>query len=341
MRRRDLIRLIGSTLAASPLLYGDVAVVSRTPLIAEYNLESLRGSYTPTPEFYVRDHFAIPSLPAQPTLRIEGEVEQSRTLTEADLSRLELRRVGAVLECSGNSVGPYELAGNAVWEGWALQDVLALARSKPSASYLHLYGSDGFLRSVPIGRAKEGALLVTRMNHQPLLPRHGAPWRAFFPGWYGMDSVKWLERIVVASSPVQPVPNDYWAELRGPGGQVRRQMLPPIQVKSVFTYPAVGAVLERGSVNARGLTWSNGAPIVAVEVSADGGKVWRLAQLSQAPKYEWRVWTATLDLTQSGVTTLACKAIGPGGVEQPVSLPTNRLDAYANNTIEQIRVMVM
>jgi DMSO/TMAO reductase YedYZ molybdopterin-dependent catalytic subunit len=33
-----------------------------------------------------------------------------------------------------------------------------------------------------------------------LLPRrNGSPARALLPGWYAMDSVKWLQRIVVLS----------------------------------------------------------------------------------------------------------------------------------------------
>ena len=35
------------------------------------------------------------------------------------------------------------------------------------------------------------------MNGQPLLPQHGAPLRLVVPDWYGMASVKWLERVVV------------------------------------------------------------------------------------------------------------------------------------------------
>lgn len=336
--------MVGGALIGSGLLRADSSVVSENPLIAEYGLESIQGHYTPTAEFYVRNHFAVPVVPRQAQLQITGEVESIQTLTLPALARLPQRRLGAVLECSGNSVGPYQLASDAVWEGWVLSDVLALARPKSTANFLHLYGRDGFVRSVPLARLKSDAMLATKMNHQPLPPNHGAPWRAFFPGWYGMDSVKWLERIEVATSAIQPVPNDYWAVERAPGGSVRRVPLPRVQLKSVFVYPALGAVLQHGTVDARGLAWSAGNAIAAVEVSADGGKTWRLAEFEPgqpAGKYDWRFWRAGIDLTETGIVELACKAIGTKGNEQPADRSPNRIDHYANNVIEKIRILVI
>lgn len=336
--------MMGGALAASRLLRADSSVVSQNPLIAQYGLESIQGRYTPAAEFYVRNHFAIPDQSPQPQLEIAGEVERIQTLRLQDLAHLPQHRLGAVLECSGNSVGPYQLASDAVWEGWALSDVVNLAQPKSTAAYLHLYGRDGFIRSVSVRRLKGDALLATKMNHQPLPPNHGAPWRALFPGWYGMDSVKWLERIEVASSPIQPVPNEYWAAEKMPDDAIRRVALPRIQLKSVFVYPALGAVLQHGTVDARGLAWSDGSAIAAVEVSADGGKTWRLAEFEtgqNAGKYDWRFWHASLDLIETGIVELACKAIGTKGEEQSADRPRNRIDGYANNVIEKIRIMVI
>ena len=336
--------MLGGALASSSALFGDYSVVSDNPLIAEYGLESIQDRYTPIAEFYVRNHFAVPELPPQPQLRIAGDVERMQTLTQRDLARLPQRKLGAVLECSGDGVGPYQLASNAVWEGWALSDVLALARPRASAAFLRLYGRDGFLRSVPIAREDGEAMVATRMNYQPLTPDHGAPWRAFFPGWYGMESVKWLELIEVATSAIQPVPNDYWAVEKTPQGKIERLPLPGIQLKSAFIYPALGAVLRRGRVNVRGLAWSGGSAIAAVEVSVGGGKVWRLAEFEpaqNASRYEWRFWQASVDLTETGLVELSCKAIGQNGNEQPAGRPPNRIDGYANNVIETIRIMVV
>ncbi len=341
MRRREFIWTLGASFGAARALLADYSVVSEKPLIAQYNLESVNSRYTPAAEFYVRNHFEVPASSSVSSIQITGEVERNAVVTEADLARLRLRQLGAVLECSGDGTSPYSLAGNALWQGWSLRDLLEYAAPKPGAAYLHLYGADGFVRSVPIRRLEQSAMLATRMNQAPLLPNHGAPWRALFPGYYGMDSVKWLSRIEVASSPIAPVPDEYWAIIKSKSGKVERQPLPAIQLKSAFIYPAVGAVLRRGTVNARGVAWSGGAPIMAVEISADGGKSWRLAEMEPPSKYEWRFWRASLELTDTGVVELSCKALDQAGHEQPAARPPNRLDNYADNTIERIRVIVI
>ncbi|MGH9448973.1 MAG: molybdopterin-dependent oxidoreductase [Terriglobia bacterium] len=341
MRRREFIWTLGASFGAARAALADYSVVSEKPLIAQFNLESVDSRYTPAAEFYVRNHFAVPVASSVSSIQITGEVKGSAVVTETDVARLKLRQLGAVLECSGDGTSPYALAGNALWQGWSLRDVVELAAPKPGAAYLHLYGADGFVRSVPIQRLEENAMLATRLNQAPLLPNHGAPWRAFFPGYYGMDSVKWLSRIEVARDPIPPVPDEYWAMVQGKSGKVERRPLPAIQLKSAFIYPDVGAVLRAGILNARGLAWSGGAPIMAVEVSVDGGESWRLAEIEPAGKYEWRFWRASLDLTQTGVAQLACKALDQAGHEQPATRPPNRLDDYADNTIERIRVIVI
>ena len=63
-------------------------------------------------------------------------------------------------------------------------------------------------RSTPIGRSLkrelalgDDVLLVWAMNGAPLLPQHGFPLRLIVPGWYGMASVKWLNRIEALAKP--------------------------------------------------------------------------------------------------------------------------------------------
>jgi len=341
MRRREFIALVGGALVSSRLLYADSAVVSQNPLIMQYNLESLQGEYTPVEEFYVRSHNPVPQDLGSLALHIEGEVQKPQTLALADLARLPVQRLAAVLECAGNGTGPYQLASNALWEGWPLEEVLKLAGTRADAGYLHLEGRDGFVRSVPLSRTLQDALLVTRMNEQPLTPNHGGPWRVVFPGYYGMDSVKWVERITVADSPLKPATNDYLAQQKTASGDVEMLPLPPIQMKSAFIYPAVGAVLRMGRVDARGVVWSNGEKVMAVEVSPDSGKTWHVAKLDPpTSKYSWRFWQAPLDLNDRGLVELQCKAVDSKGNAQPAERPADRTDGYADNQIERIRVIV-
>ena len=344
MRRRRFLALAGGgtalLLPTELRLRGDSILVSSNPLIAEFNLQSQVGRYTPTEDFYIRNHFPMPQGPASGTLSIEGEVEQPVKVSSGDLSRLKARELGAVLECSGNGTGPQALASNGFWEGWALGDVLALARPSPKAAHLHLVGRDGFARSVPVAEAGPDAMLVTRLNHEPLTPEHGAPWRALFPGRYGMNSVKWLEKIVLSASSLPPETDEYRAQLRTPSGRSEYQPLPKVLVKSVITYPALGVILHPGSVTFRGLAWSGTGKIAAVEVSTGNTNTWRLAKLDAGTPYEWALWQYTVKVSDAGVLNVACKAVDESGSEQPPQRDPNRLDGYANNTIEHVHYLI-
>ena len=345
MLRRKFFELAaagGTTLLVpnwAPIL-ADSIVLSSNPMIAEFNLQSIEGKYTPAADFYVRNHFAIPKSVENPALSIEGEVERPQKFTPATPPSLKLRGLGAVLECSGNGTGPEALASNGFWEGWTLSEVLALARPTVKASYVHLMGRDGFSRSVPAKEISPDALLVTRLNHEPLTPDHGAPWRVLFPGRYGMNSVKWLERIVLSVEPLPPDTDEYRARVGTASGGSEYQPLPSVLVKSVITYPAMGVILHPGSVTIRGIAWCGTGRIAGVEVSTDNGSAWQLAKLDPGDRYEWAFWKYTVNVPQAGVLNVACKALDDKGTEQPPQRDPKRLDGYANNTIERVHFLV-
>jgi len=345
MRRREFFALAAAGganlfLPAGSRLLADSILVSSNPLVVECNLQSLVSRYTPLEDFYVRNHFAIPPSAGAAALSLEGEVEKPAKLLPGDLSGLKPKQTGSVLECSGNGTGPQALASNGLWEGWALEDVLARARPTAQAAHLHFLGRDGFARSLPIAQAGSDAMLVTRLNGEPLTAEHGAPWRALFPGRYGMNSVKWLERIVFAAAPLPPETDEYRAMLSTPSGRPEYQALPGVLVKSVITYPALGVILHPGTVTVRGLAWSGSAKIAAVEVSTDNAKTWRVAALDRGTGYEWAMWHYTVKIPEPGVLNLASKALDVKGSEQPLERDPHRLDGYANNTIERVRFLI-
>jgi len=319
---------------------GDSILISANPRISEFDLQSMEGRYTPATDFYVRNHYAIPPTSAASTLSITGEVEKPVTISQKDLATLEVRQLGAVLECSGDGTGPLALASNGLWEGWPLQDVLGLARPTAKARFLLLTGADGFRRSIPLEQASPDAMLVTKLNRQLLPPEHGAPWRALFPGLYGMQSVKWLKQIELAAAPLPLETDEYAAVIKGHAGATQRQALPAILVKSVITYPVLGQVLHRGTVTLRGLAWSGGGKIAAVEVTTDGGKSWRVADLDPGSRYEWAVWHYTVGIKGTGVAEFSVRAVDDKGSEQPATRDPHHLDPYANNTIETIQFLV-
>ena len=343
MRRRDffILSVAGLWIRARDL-WADHHVISADPLIITTELGSLRSRYTESRDFYVRNHYPIPGTPSAASLQIEGEVEVAKQLTQDDLGRLAVREIGGVLECAGNPSTSNALVSDGLWTGWKLADVLALARPKASAAFAHLFGSDGYSRSVPFKRAVEDGMLVTQLNGHPLPRNHGAPWRILFPGWYGMDSVKWIEKIVAAQFPLPPQGNAY-LELRSdsPAGREPKP-LPRIQVKSVITSLADHAVIRRGKVEVRGLAWSGFAKISRVQLSGDAGASWTNAELeSGASSYDWAMWHASIELQQVGPVELVCRAFDASGNEQPEHRDSQRVDSYAYNIYNRVRCVVV
>ena len=340
MNRRYFMTLLSSGWLVAPMLKAEHHVISVDPLEMEFDLVSLQGQYTSVEDFYVRNHFAVPGAVEGATLKIEGEVENPQYLATTDLAKLRERKFGALLECAGNRVDSTGLISNGAWAGWPLKDILIMARPTATATHLHLFGRDDYKRSVSLERALADGILVTSLNSRPLTLQHGAPWRALLPGWYGMDSVKWLERIVVAAAPLPPEGGTYQQSRKAPSGELDRQPLPRVQVKSVIVDPRKGTVLRRGKLEIRGLAWTGSGKVDSVEVSADAGNTWRAATLGLGTDLEWVVWKASAELTQPGAVEFVVRARDAQGQVQPAERDPARLDGYTNNWYHRVRCVV-
>ncbi|HET7214778.1 MAG TPA: molybdopterin-dependent oxidoreductase [Terriglobia bacterium] len=342
MRRRNFLKLAAGSLFLDPWkARAEHYVLSADPWIIEFELRSLKGRDTSIEDFYVRNHFAAPQVSGERILRIEGEVESVQEVTEARLRQVPQHELGAVLECAGDLVRTNALVSNGAWRGWWLEDVLELARPTARGRFLHLYGADGYARSVPAERVKKGsALLATGLNGRPLTRNHGMPWRAFFPGWYGMDSVKWLQRVVVSANPLPDDTKDYLEAWRQPSGEIIRRPLPCVQVKSLITAPAEGSVLPRGRTRMSGVAWSGAAQIASVEVSDSISHQWRPATLNPGGRYEWTLWDASLEVARPGPVELICRAKDATGAIQPERRDARRIDYYTANWYHRVKCVV-
>jgi len=341
MNRRYFMMLLANGWLVPEMLGAEHRVISMAPLEMEFELWSLQGQYTSAEDFYVRNHFESPSPAQAASLRIEGEVEVPRELSRGDLAKLEERKFGALLECAGNRVGSSGLVSNGAWSGWALKDILMLVRPTPAAGHLHLYGRDGYKRSVPLERAVAEGVLVSKLNSRSLTLQHGAPWRALLPGWYGMDSVKWLERIVVAAAPLPEEGGTYQQSRQNSSGEIEREPLPRVRVKSVILNPRAGSVLRKGKVDIRGLAWTGKGAIESVEVSVDGGRTWQPARLDSAGALEWVNWKASVQLADVGEAEFVSRAKDTEGQVQPAERDPSRLDGYTNNWYHRVRCTVV
>src|SRR5438874_789176 len=77
--------------------------ITQSPENSETPLEEQLGWITPTPLFFVRNHFDVPKLdPATWRLRVDGFVEKPCEWSYQQLLDLPRRSVFATMECAGN-----------------------------------------------------------------------------------------------------------------------------------------------------------------------------------------------------------------------------------------------
>jgi DMSO/TMAO reductase YedYZ molybdopterin-dependent catalytic subunit len=332
----------------------------------EMPFAGLDGFLTPNERFYVRNHFAPPSLDAETwRLKVEGAVERPAELSLAEVRALPERTVTALLECAGNGrvfLDPPQVGlrwglggvGCAEWTGVSLGDVLERVGVRDGAVEVVLEGADSgeyrepvartpgvipFARSLPLEVARRAdVLLAYRMNGEPLSPSHGFPVRAIVPGWYGMASVKWLTRIVVTDRPFlgyfQTMQYTIWE---------RRDRLPPslapvteLQTKAQIARPAPLEVVPRGAdYPMRGAAWTGGGRVAKVEVSDDGGRTWTEAKLvGEDVPSAWRLWEHTWRTPDlAGRRVVMARATDDRGRTQPMTRDPLWRDAMISHVL--------
>ena len=334
---------------------------SEAPLNLEMPFASLRDFITPNDQFYVRCHFPVPQVDlASWRLRVEGTVRNVLEIGYDELRALPQHTVTATMECAGNGRSHLEpkvkgvqweigAVGNANWSGVLLRDLLERTGLQENATEVILEGADrgmikepprppneiNYARSIPLATARGDVLLALEMNGEPLSPTHGFPLRAVVPGWFGMASVKWLQRIVVSDRPFngyyERIDYTYWS---ADGTMPELKPLREMQVKAQIARPAMGEVLERdASYRIRGAAWAAEDPVTKVEVSTDGGANWLVANLLDEPvKYAWRFWE--LDWRTPSMPrkhTLMARATDSAGRTQP----RERVAEYGTYMINQ------
>jgi DMSO/TMAO reductase YedYZ molybdopterin-dependent catalytic subunit len=333
------------------------------------NLESpfpaLNSFLTPTHLFYVRSHFAVPELDAGSwRLKIEGAVKKTVEISHDDLRKMPAHTLTAVLECSGNGrvflkppqVGiRWELGGvsNAEWTGVRLADVLERAGLREDAVEIILEGADKgaftdpnpktpgvihYSRSLPLKKARRPeVLLAYQMNGKDLPAAHGFPVRAIVAGWYGMASVKWLQRIIVTDAPFQGYFQTFtytiWERSRGEPTLVP---VTEVQVKSQIARPASHERIPGGTkYRVFGAAWVGDSAIRKVEVSTDEGKTWTEAKLlGKDVAFSWRFWEHTWQTpTRPGRHVLMARATDVRGRVQPMKRDDDRRDAVISHVL--------
>ncbi len=328
-------------------------LVTSEPLNAEAPPRALQAPITPIGQHYVRSHFAAPQHPG--TLTIEGAVDRPLRLTLAEVRALPATTLGVTLECAGNGrVGFQPLpkgepwgwtaVSTAAWTGVPLQTLLAQAQPRPEGRAILFEGADhgpfeggpdiSYTRALSradLERLGPDILLAYEMNGEPIPAEHGAPLRLVVPGWYGMASVKWLQRIRVIS-------DDYSGQFQTesyvyhwPDGAT--QPVTTMRVRALVTDPLPGETLACGLHTIRGQAWSGAGAITSVEVSIDGAEPWQTAWLA-APvsSHAWQAWAFAWRATSAGRHSIRARASDSSGARQPDSPAWNQ-QGYGNHAV--------
>jgi sulfane dehydrogenase subunit SoxC len=254
------------------------------------------GTLTPSSLHYERHHSGIPTIdPAQHRLIIHGMVDRPLSLSVADIKRLPSISRTMVLECGGNSgsewaatTGPdvqrsFGLVSCSEWTGVSLALLLKEVRVGPGASWVIAEGADAcrMMRSVPLAKAMDDALIAYGQNGEALRPAQGYPLRLLLPGWEGNTNVKWLHSLRLTDQPYMA--RDETAKYSDlmPDGKARIFTY-RMEAKSVITFPSGGQTLPgHGLYELTGLAWSGSGKIERVEITTDRGKSWVTAQLQE------------------------------------------------------------
>jgi sulfane dehydrogenase subunit SoxC len=257
----------------------------------------LNGSITPNGLHFVVSWGGVPDIdPDKHRLVIHGLVKRPLVFTLDALARYPMTTRVTFLECGGNSAplfSPQPLQANlqalhglascAEWTGVKLSILLDEAGIDPTAKWFIAEGADAphLARSVPLKKGLDDAMIALYQNGERLMPANGYPMRLLLPGYEGNMNVKYLRRVKLVSEPAIA----YWeAKIYAPilpNGKAYQFYLLQ-EIKSFITQPSPGVNLTGpGLYEIAGIAYSGAGRIAKVMVSADGGKSWAEAGLSE------------------------------------------------------------
>ncbi|EMA53298.1 MULTISPECIES: sulfite oxidase [Halococcus] len=375
----------------------------RYTVVGAASRETFANWLTPIEEHFVCHRNPMPDGDADAwTIDVAGTAGDEAELSLTDIVEdLPTVAVAHTMECAGNGRGQHdpetgsvqwdcEAVGTAVWTGTPVRSVLRAAGldtgeavgdadsgtandpTNDEDRWLTAIGDDGteeetFARSIPLSKALDDCLLAHGMNGEALPTEHGHPVRLVVPGWYGVNSVKWLSELRVMDGMVTE------GSLDRPGTHARWQQddyrihpagatpehadtvptadtwdqLEPSAVDHPYTFdetvmsligrptgeepvtPHEGGENDEDGVTVRGVAWAGDDEIAGVEISTNGGETWHDAELF-GPDYAgaWRLFEYDWE-PEPGTYTLASRATDERGRVQPASIgtPEDGLDA--------------
>jgi sulfane dehydrogenase subunit SoxC len=257
----------------------------------------LDGMITPNGVFFTIVHGGVPEIdPSVHQLVIHGLVKRPLVFSLDTLLRYPMTSRIVFLECGGNSAPLFSpqplqadvqalhgLVSCAEWTGVKLSTLFEETGIGPTAKWFVAEGADPphIMRSVPLAKALDDAMIALYQNGEPLMPGNGYPMRLLLPGYEGNMNVKYLRRIKLLTEPAMSYYESQIYTTPLPSGKAYNFFFIN-EVKSFITQPSPGRALQQpGLYEISGIAYSGMGRISKVTVSADGGESWAEAALQE------------------------------------------------------------
>jgi sulfane dehydrogenase subunit SoxC len=302
---------------------------------------------TATDDLFVLAHLGVPRIDlAHRSLTIDGLVQHPLTLNLEALKARPKTVIEAVHQCCGSPMEPTvptRRVSHVRWGGVDLAALLDEVGTAPDARFLWSYGLDGgdfagthcdwYLKDLPLERLQAGGVLLAyELNGAPLPAEHGFPVRLVVPGYYGTNSVKWLWRLQLADRRaeglfVSKLYNDTVDAAEVAAGRAARRPVWAVAPESIIVAPAPDTMLARGEpVEIWGWAWSFRG-VARVEISTDGGAIFRAAALEPRHGWSWQRYSLTWRPESRGEALLMARAFDTNGAGQPFDGARNAIHA--------------
>jgi len=292
----------------------------------------MHGIITPSALHFERHHNGVPAIdPARHRLVVHGLVKRPLIFTVKELERLPSTSRIAFLECCGNTWDGwreaqdvtvqdiYGLTSTSEWTGVRLSTLLEAVGVQGEAKWMLAEGSDaaGLDRSVPLTEeVLNEAMICYGQNGEALRPEQGYPLRLFLPGFEGNINVKWLRRLKLGSDPFMTRwETAKYTDLLSDGKAYQFTLV--MEAKSVITSPSGQQQIRPGFHEVSGLAWSGRGRVKSVDVSVDGGRTWRAAQLQEPVLSKCHTRFQFLWRWNGEEATLQSRCIDETGYTQP------------------------
>jgi len=274
----------------------------------------IRNFYTPSEDFFVRNHFSVPTLEIEDyfiEIKRQDQEETQRFFLNSIEDIFGTKNVVTMMTCSGNRREHFNsikktkgltwgtgAMSNGNWSGVAVSDLLrsiGITEENCKGKHLIVTGNDKDFQgvhysiSIPLEHALEPSnmvLLATKYNGEEIPKEHGYPMRFVVPGYVGVRSVKWVKSLEISDNESKSSfqQKDYkivygvdWENF----DKVDLSQYKPIMeldTNSAILYPKNGQniVTEDGKLEIKGYAHGKwGIKVNRVEITFDDGKNWK------------------------------------------------------------------